>query len=233
MIRPSSVLVLTTLLAAAAPAAAASRNYTVTAFDRIRVDGPYSVTVTTGRTPFARATGSAQALDGLLVRVEGRTLTVRRDPGAWGGYPGKAQEPVQLTVGTHDLSAASLNGAGSLGIDKVKGLTFELSAQGAGRADIGQVQADRLVVALAGTVTSRVSGKALKLTAIVRGASSLDASELAVRDGVLSAEGPAQLSATLTGTARIDASGVAQVAIAGSPACTVKTLGSATVSGCR
>ncbi len=231
--RASFFLLAAALLAGAAPAAAASRNYTVTSFDRIRVDGPYSVKVTTGRTPYARATGSASALDSLLVRVEGRTLLIRRDPSAWGGYPGKAQEPVELAVGTHDLSAASLNGAGSLGIDRVRGLTFELSAQGAGRADIGEVQADRLVVALTGTVTSHVAGKALKLTAIVRGASSLDASALSARDGVLSAEGPAQLSATLTGTARIDASGVAQVAIAGGAACTVKTLGSATVSGCR
>jgi hypothetical protein len=214
-------------------AAAAQRSFTVTSFDRIRVDGPYSVRLSTGVTPFARASGSSRALDGMSVRVEGRTLTVRRDPAAWGGYPNDAQEPVELSVGTHELSAAILNGAGTISIDKVRGLNFELSAQGAGRADIGQVEVDRLVVALSGTVTSRVAGKALKLTAIVRGASSLDASALSAREGLLSAQGPAQIAASLTETARVDASGVAQVSVAGRPACTVKLLGSASVSGCE
>ena len=234
MIRPACVtLPLTAAFCFAAPAAAATRSYTVTSFDRVRVDGPYSVQLTTGRSPFARASGSAKALDGLSLRVEGRTLVIRRDSSAWGGYPGRAQEPIKVTSGTHDITAASLNGAGSLFIDKVKGLTFELSAQGAGRAEIGEVQADRLVVALSGTVTSRVAGKTLKLTAIVRGASSLDASGLAVKDALLSAEGPAQLTAAASDTARVDASGTAQVALTGRPACTLKVLGSSTVSGCR
>ena len=165
--------------------------------------------------------------------MEGRTLIIRRNPSTWGGYPSQTAEPVVLSVGTHDLSSASLNGAGSLLIDRVKGLTFALSAQGAGRADIGEVQADRLVVALSGTVISRIAGKTLKLTAIVRGASSLDASGLAVKDALLSAEGPAQLAAAASDTARVDASGTAQVALTGRPACTLKVLGSSTVSGCR
>ena len=232
MTRLAAIALLAALVAAASPAVAASRSFTVTSFDRIRVDGPYSVRLSTGVTPYARASGSPQALDSLSIKVEGRTLTVRRDS-AWGGYPGQAQEPVELVIGTHELSRADLNGAGSLLIDKVKGLTFELSAQGAGRAEIGDVQADRLVVAVAGTMTSRVAGKALKLTAIVRGASSLDASDLRTRDALLSAEGPAQLAANVTDTAKIDASGVAQVQVTGNPACTVKIIGSASVSGCR
>jgi hypothetical protein len=233
MTRPAALAAIAALLAAASPAEAATRSFTITSFDRIRVEGPYSVRLSTGVTPYARATGSSQALDSISVRVEGRTLTIRRDPSAWGGYPGQAQEPVELVVGTHELSRADLNGAGSLLIDKARGLNFELSAQGAGRAEIGDVQADRLVVAVAGAVTSRVAGKVLKLTAIVRGASSLDASGLAAKEVLLSAEGPAQLSARATDAAKIDATGVAQVQVAGNPACTIKVLGSASVSGCR
>lgn len=234
MIRPSCLgLALIAASWFATPATAATRSYTVTSFDRVRVDGPYSVQLTTRRSPFARASGSAQALEGLSLRVEGRTLVIRRNTSAWGGYPGQAQDPLEISVGTHELSSASLNGAGTLLIDRVEGLTFALSAQGAGRAEIGEVQADRLVVALSGTVISRVAGKTLKLTAIVRGASSLDASGLAVKDALLSAEGPAQLAAAASDTARVDASGTAQVALTGRPACTLRVLGSSTVSGCR
>lgn len=103
MIRPTARLasVLTAVLCLAAPAAAATRSYTVTSFDRVRVDGPYSVQLSTGRSPFARASGSAQALDGLSLRVEGRTLVIRRNTSVWGGYPGQAQDPLEINVGTH------------------------------------------------------------------------------------------------------------------------------------
>lgn len=221
------------LLAIGSPAAAATRSFTVTSFDRVRVDGPYAVRLTTGRSPYAQASGSPAALDGVSVQVEGRTLTIRRNPSPWGGYPGHAPEPVQISVGTYDLSAASLNGAGTLAIDKVKGLNFDLSVQGSGRAEIRDVQSDRLSVLLAGTASSAIAGKALKLSGVVRGASSLDASGLATKDAVLSADGPAQLWARVSDTLRVDASGTAQVEIAGNPACTAKVQGSSTISGCR
>ena len=231
MIRFAALLSVSLVITA--PAAAATRTFTVTSFDRVRVDGPYAVRLSTGRSPFAQASGSAAALDSISVQVEGRTLTIRRNPSAWGGYPGSSPEPVQISIGTHDLSSAYLNGAGTLAIDKVKGLTFDLFVQGSGRAEIRDVQADRLSILLAGTATSVVAGKALKLTGTVRGASSLDSTLLTVKDAVLSADGPAQLNASVSDTARVDASGTAQIQISGRPACTAKVLGSSTISGCR
>ena len=64
-------------VAVASPATAADRNYSVTSFDRIRVEGPYSVNVTTNVAPFARASGDLRAIDRVSLRVEGRTLYVR------------------------------------------------------------------------------------------------------------------------------------------------------------
>ena len=81
---------LAALLLVAAPAMAATRSYSVTSFDRIRVDGPYQLMLKTNVAPFARAAGSQQALDAVSIRVEGRTLIVRADEGgSWGGYPGQ------------------------------------------------------------------------------------------------------------------------------------------------
>ena len=67
------------LSAAFAPTAvsAAERNFGVSGFDRVRVDGDYKVTLTVGVAPFAKAKGSARALDPVDVVVEGRTLIVR------------------------------------------------------------------------------------------------------------------------------------------------------------
>jgi len=222
------------LLLVAAPAGAAERNYSVTSFDRIRIDGPYQVTLKTNVAPFAKVTGTQAALDGVSIKVEGRTLVVRADSGGgWGGYPGESRGPVTINVGTHDLRTAYVNGPGALSIDKVKGLSFELAIQGSGTARIDDVNIDQLRIGLSGAGSTQLAGKALKMTATVRGTSTLDAEGLAVKDAVIGAEGPATVRASISGTAKVDALGLASVTLAGSPSCTVKAQGSSTVSGCK
>ena len=225
---------LAALLLAAAPAQAAERSYSVTSFDRIRVDGPYQVTLKTDVAPFARASGSQASLDAVSIKVEGRTLIVRANASAgWGGYPGEGRGPVTITLGTHELSTAWVNGAGALFIDRVKGLSFDLAIQGAGTMRIDSADVDQLRVGLSGSASTRLAGRAAKMTATVRGTSSLDAETLAVKDAVIGAEGPALVRASVSGTAKVDALGLASVALAGGPSCTLKTQGSATVAGCR
>jgi hypothetical protein len=219
---------------ATAPADAATRNFGVSGFDKIRVDGPFKVRLTTGVAPFATATGgSAAALDSVAIDVLGRTLIVRSNRSSWGGYPGEAKGPVEITIGTHELTAAWLNGSGSLAIDKARGLSFDLSVQGAGSASIGSVAVDQLKVSMAGTASASLAGAAPKLTAIVRGISTLDAAGLTAKDATIGAQGPATVRATVTNTAKVDAQGAATVELGGRPACTVKASGSASVSGCR
>src|SRR5256885_4502530 len=169
------ILALCTSLALAAPAGAATRNFGVTGFTKIRVDGPYKVSLATGVAPFARATGSGPALDRLTVEVRGDTLVVQANKSGWGGYPGSNPGPVEVSVGTHELSNAWVNGAGALLIDRIGGLGFALSVQGSGRAAIGSANADQLNVSLVGTASARLIRRAKKLTALVRGLSALDA----------------------------------------------------------
>lgn len=227
-----ALLVLASLPADAA-APAAQRNYSVTSFDRIRLDGPYEVVLHTNVAPYARATGPAASLDGLSIGVEGRTLVVRAGSGSWGGYPGQSQGPVTIELGTHDLSTAWINGSGALQIDRVRGLNFDLTIQGAGTARIDNADADQIKVGIPGSGSARLGGKAKKLTAIVRGTSTLEADGLAVKDAVIGAEGPATVRATISETAKVDALGLAAVTISGNPACTVNARGSAVVTGCQ
>lgn len=222
------------LVLLAAPAGAAERNYSVTSFDRIRIDGPYQVTLKTNVAPFAKASGKQASMDGVSIKVEGRTLTVRTNSSAgWGGYPGEGRGPVTISLGTHDLGAAFINGPGALTIDRVKGLSFEIAIQGSGMARIDAVNIDQLRIGLSGSASARLAGKALKMTATVRGASTLDAEGLAVKDAVIGAEGPATVRAVVSGTAKVDALGLASVMLVGAPSCTVKAQGSSTVSGCK
>lgn len=218
----------------AAAAAPASRNYGVNGFDRIRVDGPFEVHLKTGVAPFARASGNSNAaVDGVSVKVEGRTLIIRADNSNWGGYPSQSNGRVVIDVGTHELSAAWLNGAGSLSIDRVKGLSFDLNIEGAGVARIDQVSVDQFRVSTSGSGTARLVGKTLKTTALARGSVNIDAEGLQAKDAVITAEGPALVRLTASDTAKVNAFGVAAVTLAGQPSCTVRVQGSASVSGCK
>ena len=229
--------ILALLALASLPAAAAAptteRNFSVPGFDRIRVDGPYKVSLKTGVAPFARATGTASSLDGVSVKVEGRTLVIREGTGGWGGYPGEGRGPVTIDVGTHDLNAIYINGAGALDVDRIKGLSFELSIQGSGMARIDEVDVDQMKVGVAGAGSTRLAGRAARLTATVRGTSSFDADGLQVDDAVIGAEGPSTIRAQVSNSAKVDASGLVSVTLTGDPACTVKARGSASVTGCK
>ena len=220
--------------AIASPAAAAQRNFTVTDFNRIRVDGPYRVKLSVGVAPFARADGPAAALDGVSVEVQGQTLVIRKNPSSWGsGYTGQSAGPLEITVGTHDLTTVWLNGAGAVAIDKAKAMTFDLSVQGSGSIAIGHLQADRLRAGLSGTGSVVISGSAAMVTTVVHGTSSFDGTGLTSKDVTIGADGSSIVKLVATNTANVDTEGTATVELGGRPSCTVRASGSAEVSGCR
>lgn len=219
--------------ALAGPANAATRSFGITDYTKVRIEGPYKVTLTTGVPPFATASGSAVALDRLAVETRGDTLVIHTALGSWGGYPGEDPGPVEISIGTHDLSNASLTGAGSLAINRVTGLSFGLSVLGSGAARIDDAAADQLSVSLAGSASAKLAGQAKKLNASVRGVATLDATKLSAPHVDAFAEGSGTIDAVAADTARVDASGPATIRFAGHPACDLHTSGSTTVSGCK
>ena len=221
-------------IACAAPAAAGTRNFGITSFERIRVEGPFKVQLTTGVAPFAKASGSAAGLERVAIDVIGQTLVVHGNVSAWGGYSSSDDVgPVEVNIGTHDLTAATLNGSGSLQIDRVKALSFNAAVQGSGQLGIGQADVDQLNVAMIGSASSVMGGRAgtLKLTA--RGVSSFDGSALVAKDATIGAEGASTIKALVTNSARVEGAGPATVTLSGNPACTSRLSGAATVAGCR
>jgi hypothetical protein len=217
----------------AAPARAATRNFGITAFEKVRIEGPFKVRLTTGVAPFASASGSLAAIDRVAVEVRGNTLVVHSNLASWGGYPGQDPGPVEISLGTHDLSSAWLSGSGALAIDKVRGLSFDLSAQGSASATVARADVDQLNISVVGTASATIAGQAGKLTAVVRGISSLDAAALSAKDATIGAEGSATVAANVSNSATVDGSGPATVKLTGRPACTLRVSGSVSVSGCK
>ena len=217
----------------ASPAGAATRNFGVTGFEKVRVEGPFKVKLTTGVAPFASASGSPAAIEKVAIEMRGNTLLVHASSSSWGGYPGQDAGPVEIDIGTHDLSSAWLTGSGAIAIDKISGLSFDLSVQGSGAATIGQTDVDQLNISVGGTASASLSGRADKVTAVVRGVSSLDAANLAVKDATIGAEGTATVAANVSNSVKVDGNGPITVRFTGGPACTLRVGGSASVSGCK
>ena len=217
----------------AGSADAATRNFAITSFDKVRIEGPYKVRLSTGVAPFASATGSQSGLDAVAIEMRGNTLVIHGSSSSWGGYPGQTGGPVEINLGTHDLSAAWITGSGALTIDKAKGLSFDLSVQGSAAASIGRADVDQLSIAVVGTGSAALAGQARKVTAVVRGISSLDAANLAAKDATLGVEGTATVAANVSDSVTVDGNGPITVRLRGGPACTLRVSGSASVTGCK
>lgn len=217
------------LACAAAPASAAEKRFSVTDFDRVQVEGPFTVTLRTGLASGAVAEGGARGLDRVKIEVVGRLLKVKTNISAWGGYPGEQPGPVTIALTTRDLKGASVRGSGSLGIDKAGGLKFDLSLSGSGSIAIDRLEADRAEVGLLGAGSIRVAGKVKTLKASIQGSGNLDAAKLKVDDADIVAGTSGAIAVEAVRTAKVNAAGAGDVTIAGSPACTVVTRGSGTV----
>ena len=218
------------LVAGASPALAAQRDYSITDFDRVEVNGPYQVSLTVGRSSTARASGTIEALDRIELEVQGTTLRIHPNHSAWGGYPGRPEGgPITITLTTQQLRSAIVNGAGQLSIDKARGLRLDLSVTGSGELQAGTIDADTLSLALLGSGRMKLAGKAKAVRGEFHGSGSLEADALTTSDAQIVGDtaGSVRLAATRTATVISTASG--DVTILGSPACTVKLSGNGSV----
>ena len=204
-------------------------------FDKIRLDGAYQGPPRHRR----RALRARHRIAGSARRRGDRR------PGPHAGRPlqphvmGRLSRtrqtgPVEISVGTHDLAAAFLIGPGSLSIDKVRGLSFELAIQGAGRGDhrqgrrrpiegrncrSGQHDACRQRAENDRDRPRRLGVRRLR----------------SWRPRTLSSAPRARRSSRSTpaSSAKIDATGTATIEVTGGPACIVKASGSVSVTGCN
>jgi len=225
------IFAIAALAASPWPAHAAERVFTVTSYDRVRVEGPYQVDIVTGRGSAARATGAREALDRIDLEVQGQTLVIRTDRTGWtGGWPGEAKSgPVTIRLSAGELRAASLSGSGRLAIDRVRGPRITLAVEGSGQMTIGRVETDRLDVALLGSGGLAMAGAVKSLDARVRGSAGIDGAALVANDLVLATESAGDVALGAKLTAKVTATGSGRTVIGGKPACTVNAIGSGEV----
>lgn len=223
------LLVAALLMLSPAHVIAADRGYSVTDFDRIQVEGPFVVTVETGKAPSARVQGSPAALDQLDLRVTNRTLRIRVNRQNWGRRNDETPQAAKIRISVPMLRQAILAGSGTLTISRMRAEVVTLDNVGSGMMSVGVVETDKLDARITGSANMVVAGKAANATLTGAGSGSLDAKGLAVSDLALVWAGAGSVTTNAKRAAKVDATGSGDVTVLGSPACTVKALGAGTV----
>lgn len=208
-------------LFAAGAGQAAERRYPVTDFERIEVDGPYSVRLTTGRNSLAVATGPRAGLDRLTVEVNGQTLRIRRNRNGWTGTPGGQQGQVEILVTARALRGARIIGPGRLEIDRLSGMRADVGVEGSGELVIGWIATDVLNLRMIGSGRLEARGRTRQLNAVFDGSGNVEAGQLVAQDAVVATTSFGTVALNAARTARITANGRGEVTVAGRPACTL------------
>ena len=216
------IVALLAIAVLAAPAAAADRNYSVTDFDRVVVEGAYVVTLQTGRPSMAVASGSQDALDRLSIDVNGRTLRIRRNRTSWTGTPGAQQAIPTIALSTRDLRSVRLVGPASFTVDGVRGQTVDLVVEGSGRLRATGIAADELELGLVGSGRLELAGTAEILRADFQGTGDVDAGQLVADNATLITTSMGTIALGARNTATVTANGLGTVTILGRPACTIR-----------
>lgn len=223
-----SIMVLSglSLATAALPAAAATRAIPVPGFDRLRVEGPYTVRVRTGSRPSVHASGPQDRIDKLVVEPRGRTLVVTSEkrlnwnPLHWGS---SGKVIVDITVPM--LEAAELAGPGDLTIDRIRTTAFTAALSGPGDLTVAQLDTGRLKADLTGPGDLTINGRTGRAEASLTGPGDLRGGGLAVDELNASLTGPGTMVIGPTRVARANLTGPGDIRIGGRPRCTVRKTG--------
>lgn len=214
----------------ASPVTAAERTLSVTDFDKLRVDGGFTVEVTTGRGTSARISGTQAAIEATNVTVQGRQMVIRKSVSSWGGYPGQVAGAATIRITTPALTNVWVNGPAKVSVDRLKGPRVAAAVEGAGDLTIGSVTTDNANIAQVGSGRLTVGGTVANLTMTARGSGILDAAGLQASDAKLTSETAGQVTLSVKRAVTGTVTGSGSVTVLGKPACTIKAVGSGTLT---
>lgn len=217
-----SVALLAALLLAM-PAHAERRGLSVTSFDRLQVNGAFTVEVTIGQGSSDYIEGHPDAINRIAVSVIGRTLRVSRNiSNNWGGSGEGGAATLHLT--TPSLEQATLIGSGDVSIDRMEGGRLTINLGGNGRLSVGAVEADNLALALTGAGVMELGGHAETGRVTVQGPGTVNAPGLTVENVRISVDGPGYIEIDSSREAEVIATGTGSVTVTGDAACTDRSV---------
>lgn len=228
MLRPLAIA----LMLLPATASAAERRVALGSFERLRINGAFDVTVTTGGSPGAIVSGDAGAIGDVDLHAEGTTLAIRgATSGRWGEQPAGARTgPVKIVLTTPRLSSVTVTGGSRVAVSRLSGARMDVTSAGSGGIAVAAVDGDQLGVQLIGEGKVSVAGRVAGARLLANGAGAIDAAKLDAGDLTAHLEGLGTIAARARYTAQVSSNGLGTVTVAGRPKCRVTAAAGAPVT---
>lgn len=202
-----------------------TRSYALTGFSELVAAGPDSVVIRRGDAFSVQASGDRALLDGLIIKVDGDALEVRRRNGLnWNG------DHATITVTLPTLTSIVVAGSGDVTADTLTGERAEVTVAGSGDVALTGIDARKLELSIAGSGSINAAGKAEEVESTIAGSGDIDAAAFSATKAEVSIIGSGGVTMTVTGTADVSTAGSGDVTITGGATCTSSKMGSGDVS---
>ncbi len=209
MSRLLAAAILAAATAACSAAGAAERRFPATGFDRVMASGSEDVTITTGKAASVIATGPADRLDRLNVRVDGGVLIIDHKGNDWGWSSG---QPVRILITMPALHGVTGTGSGNITADRGTGPAFSGRLTGSGDLAIASIDSPQVALAISGSGNVTAGGKCQAAALSISGSGDMALDRLACQN------------------LDVKISGSGDVKVAGGARCQSKSSGSGDVS---
>lgn len=197
------------------------RDFLVPGFERIRVDGPFIVTVAPGMTARAHAEARRPTLDRIAIRVLGDTLVISAGEQGWNNASAPMTEMPRVTVAVPRLRAVQVNGGGHVTIRGMAAPRVDFGLNGAGTLAVSGIAAEDVNLLLMGGGSVTLAGESERARLRANGTGSVDAASLLVKDVTILAETSGEVAAQARYGAQVFALGAGNVRVTGRAQCSV------------
>jgi Putative auto-transporter adhesin, head GIN domain len=228
----NTAALLAAVLTLPSSASAVERKLLVASFENIVVIGDINVTVQTGKSPSAIASGDKRVLESLKLERVGTTLRVRLQDIVNNDKGRPITEPLRVTLTTQGIKNMTLSGNGALTISEVKQQTASrMLIAGNGKITIGRLIADQFSANINGNGKVDIGGgMARDAQVTIDGAGEFQGEKLQMRKLRLEHSGNAVSSATVEEGTDIYNRGSGNITIGGRGTCFIKLAGNAAIS---
>jgi hypothetical protein len=217
------LLLILGVAASATSAIAATKNYGLTSFDTVDVQGAYQISITLGTAVSAQAEGSQAALDSLEMLVIGNRLVIRERQNGAAQVRRDGRGPVKIYLkAAANLKSVNLSGSGSVAVNGLAGTKIQFALNGSGQIAASIKKADQIQLLVEGSGSVSLTGVARSMTTEFSGTGVIDASALLVRQLELRQSGAGNSRYTISEFATISASGMGNIEIAGRGLCRIQ-----------
>ncbi len=215
-------------LLAFTPAHAVERSFLIGGFEDVIVEGDIQVTLETGLSPTAKASGDRERLSALKIDRQGKVVRIRMQGLVANRVGG---EPVKVALTGRNIRKLILQGNGRISVSGLDMPQLRLEIRGSGEIDIARVKSDRLVALLVGSGKLSLGTGAVKDTEVViDGSPVIAAATMETQKLRLQQNGPAKTHFQVSDSAEITNSGSGNITIDGKGTCFIRQAGSATIN---